>query len=49
VRTQHTASVTPTSTTERGLTRKAWHKITDVIHEMNYAACRLAKLNVTVR
>ena len=49
MRTQHTASVIPTPTTERGLTRRAWHKITDVIREMNYATGRLAELNVTVR
>lgn len=49
MRTQHTATMTPTTTTGRGPTSRTWHKISDVIREMNYATCRLAELNVTVR
>lgn len=49
MRAQHTATMTPTTTTDRGRARRTWHKISDVIREMNYATCRLAELNVTVR
>lgn len=42
--TRHTASTTATSTvtTGRGMARRAWHKIGETVHEMNYAACRVA-------
>lgn len=42
--TQHTASTTSTSTvtTGRGMVRRAWHMIGETVHEMNYAACRVA-------
>ena len=49
MRTQHTATVTAATTTGRGLASRAWHKMSDVIRDMNYATCRLAELNVTVR
>jgi hypothetical protein len=49
MRTRHTATMTPTATAGRGLTRTAWRKVTEVIREMNYATGRLAELNVTVR
>ena len=48
--TQLTTSATAqTTTTGRGLARRAWHAISATIHEMNYATCRLAELNVSVR
>jgi hypothetical protein len=49
MRTQHTATMTATMTTGRGLASRAWHWMSDVIREMNYATGRLAELNVTVR
>jgi hypothetical protein len=49
MRTQHFPTMTPTTTTGRGLAGRTWHKISGVIREMNYATRRLAELNVTVR
>lgn len=49
MRTQHSATMTPTTTTGRGLASRTWHKISDAIREMNYATGRLAELSVTVR
>jgi hypothetical protein len=49
MRTQPSATMTATTTTDRGLAGRTWHKISDVIREMNYATRRLAELNVTVR
>jgi hypothetical protein len=39
--TRHTASTTSV-TTGRAVARKVWRKIGETVHEMNYAACRVA-------
>jgi len=43
-----TAATGQTAAAGRGLARRAWHAISATIHEMNYATCRLAELNVRV-
>jgi hypothetical protein len=42
--TQHRASTTfpGTVTTGRGVARRAWRKIGETVHDMNYAAGRVA-------
>jgi hypothetical protein len=42
--TQHSASTSfaGTVTTGRGVGRRAWRKIGETFHDMNYAACRVA-------